>query len=315
MRRLWGGVLLALGIFLFVLAGMLRFYAADRAVQTPIDQYAKTVAPGPGRYFDASTLKEVSADLTAIRTVKGDVRASTGDRGVWDVFVAVETGTGTLVRQYQDRVAFDRRTAESVSCCGEAVDGEPAKHTGVSYKFPFGTKKQDYQLWDTNAKNAYPAKFVSEEKVQGLTTYKFIEQVPSQQVRTVEVPGSLVGESATLFQAPAFYSNTRTVWVEPKSGVIVKGSESTNSTLRNSAGEDKITVLQADFTFDDQTQRNQAELARDAIGKINLISLWLPLGALVLGLILIAAGLLVLRAPKPRQDATVSEDEPEPALR
>jgi hypothetical protein len=315
MRRLWGGVLLALGVFLIVLSGMLRFYVADRAVETPIDQYAKTVAPGPGRYFDAASLQEVSADLTATRTVKGDVPASSDDHGVWDVFVAIETGDGTLVREYQDRVAFDRRTAESVSCCGEAVDGTAAKHTGVSYKFPFDTKKQDYQLWDPNAKNAYPAKFVSEEEVQGLTTYKFIEQVPSQQIRTAQVPGSLVGESAQLFEAPVYYSNTRTVWVEPRSGVIVKGSESTNSTLRNSAGQDKVTVLQADFTFDDQTQRNQADLAKDAIDKINLISLWLPLGALVLGVILIAAGVLVLRAPKPRRDAEVTEGEPEPALR
>ena len=315
MRRLWGGVLLALGVFLVVLAGMLRFYVADRAVETPIDQYAKTVAPGPGRYFDPGSLTEVQTDMVATRTVRGDVPASSDDTGVWDVYVAVETGTGTLVRESQDRVAFDRKTGESVSCCGEAVDGVPTPHSGVSYKFPFDTQKRDYQLWDVNSKAAYPARFIAEEQVQDLTVYKFIQQIAPTEIRTAEVPGSLVGESAATFEAPVFYTNTRTVWVEPKSGVIVKGSEQTTSTLRNSTGQDRITVLQADFTFNEETQRNQAELARDAIGRIDLIRLWLPLAALVLGLILLAAAVLVLRGADPRQETAEPAGEPEPALR
>jgi acetyl-CoA synthetase len=59
MRRLWGGVLLALGVFLLVLAPMLRFYVADRAIATPLDQYTTTVAPGPGTFFNPGTLREV----------------------------------------------------------------------------------------------------------------------------------------------------------------------------------------------------------------------------------------------------------------
>lgn len=314
MRRLWGGVLLALGVFLVVLAGMLRFYAAERAVETPIDQFTTTVAAGPGRYFNPGTLSEVSADMVATRTVKGDVPASSDDTGVWDVYVAVRTGDGVLIRESQDRVGFDRRTAESVNCCGEAVDGTAVRHSGVSYKFPFDTQKQDYGLWDVNSRQAVPAKFVSEDQVQGLTVYKFVQQVPSQQIRTAEVPGSLVGEAAPTFEAPVFYSNVRTVWVEPRSGVIVKGAESTSSTLRNSTGQDRVTVLQADLTFNEETQRNQAELARDAVGRIDLISLWLPLGALVLGLILLAVAVLLLRSAGPRRDTPAPADEPEPAL-
>jgi hypothetical protein len=315
MRRLWGGILVALGVFLIALAGMLRFYVADRAVQTPIDQYVTTVAPGPGRYFDPGSLREVQSDMVATRTVRGDVPASSDDVGVWDVYVAVESGVGTLVRESQDRLAFDRQTAQSVNCCGEAVDGVPVQHSGVSYKFPFDTQKQDYQLWDVNSRAAYAARYVAEEEVQGLTVYKFIQQIPPTQIRTAEVPGSLVGERAQTFEAPVFYANTRTVWVEPKSGVIVKGSEGTTSTLRDSTGQDRVTVLQADFTFNEETQRNQAETARDAIGRIDLIRLWLPLGALALGIILLAAAVLVMRGPGPRQPEAEPAGEPEPALR
>lgn len=309
MRRFLGPVLLGLGVFLLVLAGMLRFYVADRVVITPIDQYAQTVAPGPGTYLDPAVLQERSGDLTATRTLRADVAASSKDVAVWDVSVRLSTGDGTFVRATIDRVATDRRTGEAVNCCGEAVDSAPIRHSGVSYKFPFDTQKKDYAWWDPNSKQAPPAKFVSEEKVQGLTTYKFLQVIPPTQIRIQEVPGTLVGESAPSVQAPVYYTTTRTVWVEPKTGVIVKGNEQANTTLRDTAGQDKATVIQYDLTFDDATQKNQAKLAKDNISKINAVSVWLPLLGLVLGLILIAAGLIIMRATDRARPAEPREEE------
>lgn len=311
MRRLWGPVLLGLGVFLLVTAGMLRFFVTDRLLVTPIDQYAQTVAPGPGTYFDAGALQERSGDLVARRTLKADVAASNDRTAVWDVSVVLETGDGTFVRATIDRVATDRKTAEAVNCCGEAVDSQPVRHAGVSYKFPFGTEKRDYQLWDPNSAKAYPAKYVSEEKVQGLTTYKFIQTIPGFQLRTQDVPGTLVGESTPTFTAPVWYTNTRTVWVEPDTGVIVKGNEQNRTTLRNSVGEDRVVVVQFDLTFDDATQRNQANLARDGISQIRLVTIWLPLICLVLGVILVAAGAIVIRAADRSRPAS-PEPQPEP---
>ena len=309
MRRFLGPVLLGAGVFLLVLAGMLRFYVADKLVVTPIDQYAQSVAPGPGTYFDSATLQARTGDLVATRTLKADVPASDDHTAVWDVSVVLTTGDGTFVRASVDRVATDRRTAESVNCCGEAVDSEPVRHTGVSYKFPFDTKKQDYTFWDPNARMGAPAKFVSEEKIQGLTTYKFLERIEPTQIRTQTVPGTLIGETAPSVQAPVFYSNTRTVWVEPRTGIIVKGNDQSLTTLRNAAGEDKLTVLQYDLTFNEATQKQQADLAKDNITSIRLVTFWGPLLGLLLGLILIAAGLVVMRAT---DKATGSEQHEEP---
>jgi Porin PorA len=312
MRRFLGPVLLGVGVFLVVLAGLLKFFVADRVIVTPIDQYAQTTSPGPGSYLDPAALQVRTGDLVAVRTLKADVAASDKDTAVWDVSVVLTTGDRTFVRATLDRVATDRRTAEAVNCCGEAVDSVPTRHTGVSYKFPFGTKKQDYSFWDPNAKLATAAKYVSEDRVQGLTTYKFIQQVPATQIQTQEVPGSLVGESAASVQAPVFYTDTRTVWVEPKTGVIVKGSEQNRTTLRNSAGQDKTVVLQYDLTFDENTQKSQAQLARDNIGKINLVTTWLPLIGLLVGLVLIVAGLILMRAADVAARRR-PEEEPVPA--
>ena len=312
MRRFLGPVLLGLGVFLLVLAGMLRFYVADRVVVTPIDQYAQTVAPGPGTYLDPAVLQERSGDLTATRTLRADVAASSKDVAVWDVSVRLSTGDGTFVRATVDRVATDRRTGEAVNCCGEAVDSAPVRHSGVSYKFPFDTQKKDYAWWDPTSKTAPQAKYVSEEKVQGLTTYKFLQTIAPTQIQTLGVPGSLVGETGPTVQAPVYYSTTRTVWVEPETGVIVKGNEQNKTTLRNAAGQDKATVIQYDLTFDDATQQSQAKLARDNISKIDAVSLWLPLLGLVLGLILIAAGLIIMRATDRARPAEPREEESVP---
>jgi hypothetical protein len=311
MRRFLGPVLLGVGVFLLVLAGMLKFFVADRVILTPINQYAQTTSPGPGSYLDPTTLQVRSADLVAVRTLKGDVAASDKDTAVWDVSVVLSTGDQQFVRATLDRVATDRRTGEAVNCCGEAVDSVPTRHQGLSYKFPFGTEKQDYRFWDPNAKTAATARYVSEETVQGLTTYKFIEQIPPTQIQTQEVPGSLVGESAPSVQAPVFYTDTRTVWVEPKTGVIIKGSEQNRTTLRDNAGQDRTVVLQFDLTFDNDSQQSQAKLARDNIGKIDLVTTWLPLIGLLVGIVLIIAGLIIMRAAD--RAAARRTEEPEPA--
>ena len=295
MRRWLGPVLLGIGVFLLVTAGMMRFYVADRVVVTPIDQYAQTTAVGPGRWLDGATGQQQTGDLTAIRTVKGDVPASSTDVAVWDVSVVLQTGTGTMVRTTLDRVATDRRTAEAVNCCGESADGEPTRHSGVSYKFPFGTEKRDYTWWEPNSRQAYPAKFVAEEEVQDLTTYKFIQQVPGQELQR---------SGATVW-----FQTVRTIWVEPRSGVIVKGTEQANSTLNNAAGP---TIVEFDVTFNEETQQNQAELARDAIGSIGLVSRWIPLVCLLLGLILLAAGAVLMRADRPGRTPAHREQEPAP---
>jgi hypothetical protein len=312
MRRIAGFVLIGLGAFLISTAALARFYVLDQVRIIPIDKLIETVAPGTGTYFDTNpdSLSEKRSDLVATRRVRPDVAASSESVGVWDVSLKIETGVGNLVTAFVDRVAFDRKTAESVHCCGEAVDSEPTRHEGVTYQFPFDTQKQTYQFWDPTARKAYPARYVSEEEIQGKKTYKFIQEIPTQELRKQEVPGSLVGESAPSFQAPLMYSNTRTVWVEPQTGVIIKGSEQTRTTLRNSAGEDKITVLDATLTFDENTQRSQAKLASDGIKQLNLIGVVIPLVALVLGLAFGAVGLLLLRSSR-RTEGGASDRVPE----
>ena len=45
-----------------------------------------------------------------------------------------------------------------------------------------------------------------------------------------------MGETAPTVTVPRFYDNLRTVWVEPVTGVIVKGQEVQHQVFRDAAG-------------------------------------------------------------------------------
>lgn len=297
MRRVVGYVLLGLGAFMLVLAPMLRWYALPALLKTPIDQFAESFAPGTGTVFNPATVsEEQDVRMIAHRTLRGDVAASSDNVGVWDESLLLERRDGGLINATTDRVAWDRKTGYAVNCCNENVDGVPTRHKGLSYKFGFHSKKQSYLFFDTTAKKAFPMRYRSSETIQGLTVYKYVQRVPVTKIGQLEVPGSLVGQPDTpSVTAPRYYDNIRTVWVEPLSGVIVKGQEQQHQVLRDASGQDAVTLIQVTLTFDQRTQRNQANLAKDARSQAALLGTWLPLGLFLGGIVLVVVGILLLR--------------------
>jgi Porin PorA len=295
MRRGVAIVLVGLGVFFVALALLLRFYVVPSLLVTPIDQFAESFAPGTGTVFNPATLvEEDNVDMVAHRTLRGDVAASSDDVGVWDESLLLEKSDGSLINASTDRVAWDRKTGEAVHCCGEAVDGVPTKHTGLSYKFPFGTEKKTYQFFDTTAKKAYPMTYKGSEQIQGLTVYRFEQPVGPVQIAESEVPGDLVGETAPSVTVPRFYDNLRTVWVEPVTGVIVKGQEKQHQAFRNAAGEDAVTLVDVTLTFNEKTQKQQGDLAKDGRSKAALLGTWAPIGLGLLGVVLLVVGLVMI---------------------
>jgi Porin PorA len=299
MRRAATYLLTGLGVFLVVIAVLLRFYVVPGLLVTPLDQFAQSFAPGTGTVFDPATLTErQNVAMVAHRTLRGDVASSSKSRGVWDESVVLSDSSGNMINTTTDRVAWDRKTGEAINCCNENVDGAPTKHVGLSYKFPFGAKKQTYQFFDVTAKKAYPMHYQASEKIQGLTVYRYQQHIDPIQVDQLEVPGSLVGSPAASVKAPVFYDNIRTVWVEPVTGVIVKGQEKQHEVLRDASGADKVTLIQVTLTFNEKTQKQQGDLAKDGRSQKALVGTWAPIICLLLGLLMgVAAFLLARREP------------------
>jgi hypothetical protein len=298
MRRGIGYLLVGLGVFLLALAPLLRFYAYPALAKAPLDQDSQTVSVAPNAtYLNIGALELVEgATLTATRRVQGDVAAGNDDRAVWDVFVRVEN-EGTLVTATTDRVAFDRSTSEAINCCGESLNGAPAKHEGIEYKFPFNAEKKTYQYFDTTIGQASDMVYKASEKVAGVNVYRYEQVIEPTKIAELEVPGTLIGRTESSVAVDRFYSNVRRVWVEPRTGVIVKGQEEQLSTLRDDSGADVLTVTKATLTFDKDTVAEQAKTAKDNARSLGLLRTTGPavLGLLGLALALLGLGLALRR--------------------
>jgi hypothetical protein len=212
-------------------------------------------------------------------------------------------GTGSddprIVRIVVDRVAADRKTGLAVNDekYSENIDGAPVKHQGLTYKWPFHAKKTTYKFFDPNSKLVADARFIGTDKVKGLDTYKYeavIDKAP------LEVAAGV----------PGLYSDTRTVWIEPRTGAIVKGVQHQERTT-----ESGTLVFQADLTFTDATIDHQSKLAKDGLSKLRLLTVIAPLVLLVVALLAFAGAFLLYRRGSSTGDGHRASRSGQPAVR
>ncbi|MFC6155609.1 DUF3068 domain-containing protein [Kribbella jiaozuonensis] len=223
----------------------------------------------------------------------------------------------------QERVVLDARTGESVRWnpsgnddSGEYVTTTLEKadrlrpdpksalfkgHEGLVLKFPFGTEKKTYNFWDTTLRKAFPIQFKREDELYGLKVYVFEQEIPKQEVpqaKPLEVPGNLVGEPGKdSVVAQRTYKNTRTLWIEPVTGAIIKGKEQQLATIAYN-GADKLTATQVSIEYDDATVKKNVNGATEngveeggyqsKAGQLHAIGFWVPLVSLIVGLLLLA---------------------------
>jgi hypothetical protein len=302
-------VLVFLGFFLVFSSLFVRFYAYPRLQKAPLNQYAQPVATGTGTYFNLHQLKEVTAQLQNIRVVKGDAKAGNATTAVWDSFsVTKDLGDGGVLSADQERVAMDRVTGESKHCCGE----QPP-HSGLTFKFPFNTQKRTYSFWDTTAKQAFPATFTGTERINGLLTYRFEQRFDNVRLQTVEVSGAQAHQPGVeTVPATVIYGNVKTLWVEPRTGIIIKGGQDVSEVLQTDDGQQLFTVVKADLVYDANTVNGNVDDARSAIGQLRAIQWTLPIGALVLGVIAILVGVMLIGShPSGRHLAGPSQEPAE----
>jgi hypothetical protein len=307
-------VLLGLGVFLLVLAPLLKGLIYPSLAKAPFEPIKPSVSEGKDviRYSSAQGIETTIPLIRATRTVVPDVEASTDDVIVYDVSVCINVIDGDtptcldkndkrMLSITTDRVAFDRRTSMAVNDprFAEAVNGDTSKkHQGLSYKFPFGTEKKDYLFFDTTLAKAFPMKYVAEATVDGVDVYKFEQVVPPGPIEIIEgVPGT--------------YQNKRTVWIEPRTGVIVRGQEEQQRTFSEGDLAGK-TALAGKIAFTDQTVKNSAETASDGASKLGLLGGRTQVILLLLGLILIVAGLVMLLSGRRHGPESLLEQRREP---
>jgi hypothetical protein len=284
-----------LGGFLVAGAVMAHFVLAGQVRKFPLGvRLVATEQGGQASYFSFSELTEFSGvTLRATSTITGDAAAGTESIAVWDQTLSLQDITHGLTYQYSTwRMAFDRRTGRLVNCCGAAVgDDTGVRMSGQGPVWPSGTKRQTYLVFNTTVLKPVPARYAGTATIGGLTTYKFVENVPSTRFADQTVPGSLAGRggqpSVTLGE---YYRATITTWVDPASGLPVRQNQDERISLDSSNGTPVLNVLRADLVSQPDTVRSAVAMARSDHVRAQWVSLTGPVAAVVAGVVLLALG-------------------------
>lgn len=229
---------------------------------------------------------------------------------MWELAATADDADGTLISTMTTVACLDRRTAEAVDCVSESVDGRRADVRGLTVRFPIDTARRDYDVWDARTQQAYPARFAGDERIRGLQVYRFEQEVPAQVVASVTVPGTLAGGTSTAdVQADVVHSGTRTLLVEPVTGVIVSSTESPNTWLRGPEGLPGAFLLSGSFTSTDETVDEALDRVEQIRGEREVLRSVVPWAAGGIGAALLLAGALLLARARPARTET-AEDEP-----
>lgn len=309
-------IVVGLGAFALVAALCVRLILAPDLVKLPLDQDALPEATASDlTMFDFATMDEARGlDAVVLQKVVGQPGAEGAgdDLAVWNFGSTMQTADGTLLDESSYRVCLDRRTAASdTDCPSSSVDGKPdATIDGLTLTFPFHTEKKDYDLFNFTAAKSFPATFAGVEKIDGLEVYKFEQKIPETVVEQKEVPGVMAGQPADASVDGDFvYTNTRTLWVEPTSGVIVTAAEKPLIVIRGPEGATGVTWLSATFTATDKTLSDGLDRARDTRDQITTIETTVPLALAGLGLLLLLVGGLLLARRRPAAGGPRHQDD------
>lgn len=301
MQRTIGMLLIGVGAFFLTLSPLVRFYAAKQLLALPIDTYETTrLQAQNGTYFDAGNLKlRQGVTVVATNTVRGDVRASTDKIAVWDSFTSTaDATTGTPIDYRQARQALNRRTSQLVMCCGASVANDPhTQQSGLGTVWPVANvQKKTYNYFDLATKRALPINFDGVDKVQGLRTYRYVQHVPDTRIAEVDdVPGHLLGlgPKSGNVDTDRYYQETKTVWVDPRTGAVVNQEENIRSTLHTRDGVERLTVAAFDLKMIPDDQKKLIKLSSDNARAVTAVKTIVPIVTLLLGAGLLVAGVFV----------------------
>lgn len=253
-------------------------------------------------------------------------------------------GQASLINATVDYLTLDRHTAYPVDDPISSVlinapkggnDQEPPvfSRPGIQYQFPFGAQKKTYPYFDVQSMRNFEIDFVGEEKQDGETVYKYTMTIPPQNLyeslsehftrdgrkmteadknslasMRLKFPAKKWGlEGEDEVQMDRYYTNVRTVRVEPSSGMIVNGTEemfmfyakdqAEADKIASKEGHDKEreernrTALDYVAQWDDESKAAQLAKATDSRDKLTRAGVVAPWIIGIIGLVLILLGI------------------------
>jgi hypothetical protein len=337
MLRYAACAIIGLGAALLIAALLLSTYTSSRIAKIPLNIDATLISDGNGTALDSASLSGDHLVVNQNVPLVSQQQVSVESPANADV-VTLQVGTSLrrtdkqkdsgLLLAIVDTVTLNRRTALAVSDDTHpggsvqkprTVNDEspptamPLRHEGLSYRFPFHTEKKTYPYFDPIAQKPFDVNYDSQEDVNGLTTYKFTQNVgyngDGKLVAPVAYP-TLYADQTTdsKFTASAamwgvqggdpneqitmtrFYAAQRTFWVDPVSGTIVKQKEHANHYFARDPLKPEMTLADYTVTTNEDTVEAQVNTARDERDRLALWSRVLPITFTAVGLIALIGG-------------------------
>ncbi|UYP18544.1 DUF3068 domain-containing protein [Rhodococcus sp. Z13] len=323
--RILAMILVGLGAFLLVIGILVPTYTVGKLKKTPLDLEVTTVATGTGDILNSRQLlagnAQVDRDVPIVAqrfvTVEepSDAEIMTLQAGQSVRRLDMQGDTG-LVSAIIDRLTIDRVSSmpvsaeeypDRVSTIQVNADKPPVEvdnREGLQYKFPFDVKQESYPYYDINARDTFPIDFVGEEEINGMKVYHFHQEIgpvdlskadPEVPTYKLSLPASTwgVGEDDRPVTMTRWYNNIRDLWVDPITGVVIKGQEQQDQYYARQADKPEVTVLNVTLPFDEETIEYQIGQAKDGQDQLSLFGRTLPIVAGILGLILLIAGFVL----------------------
>lgn len=311
-------ILVGLGAFLLAIAVLIPTYMVGKLEKTPLDLEVTTIATGNGSVLNSAALLAGKAQvdknvpIVAQRYVTTQEPSNADDITVQAGQTVIRTdkqGESGLLTATVDTVTLDRvssmPTNDPVGTIQTSADqpAEEVSREGLQYKFPFNTEQQTYPYFDLNARANYDINFVEETEINGMKVYHFNQTIePVDLSKVVNSPTNKLTLPADTWGVPGgttpvtmtrWYTNVRDLWVEPKTGVVIKGQEQLHQYYGRNKNSVDVDVLNVTLPFDEETIEYQIQQAQDGMDTLNLVGRTVPIVAGVLGVIALIAGIFL----------------------
>lgn len=323
--------LIAAGVLLIALAGVLRFAVVPALTKLPGD--TDTIAHYEGRATllnskalqsgDTANALMTDVPITVDRHIY--VSSTTGDVAVLHDDAVINGPNGLKVDQTHT-YALDRVTLGSAPA---PAGTEVESHTGLTVSLALDPPADDSQrYWDSGTQTAVPLTYKGSDTVLGREVYRYevSAQGPLKNPATLRtlptaLPKALVEQLLPLLPAtqqdalrgglptlpdvvPLTYtsSNALNVAVDRKLGTPITATQRQQVVAGVEVGGQRVDLLPVsafDIKTTEASAKASAERANSAANKLRLVADIVPLGSIALGLVLLVIG-IVRRRPAAR---------------
>ncbi|MGV9801013.1 DUF3068 domain-containing protein [Mycobacterium sp. NPDC003449] len=327
--------LMGLGAALLIAALLLTTYTKGKIAKVPLDLDTTLISDGTATAFDPESLtaekfavdRDVPVSLQQQLSVEAPSNAEVvtlqvgtslrrTDRQQDNGLLLAMVDTVTMNRSSALAVSSESNPGGSVQKPRSIEDEKPPTnialpHEGLTYRFPFDTEKKTYPVFDPIAQKPFDANYDGEDDVNGLTAYRFVQNVgydsdgklvepvkysslyeddaDSSVTARAEVWG-VPGEPDESITMDRYYAAQRTFWVDPVSGTVVKEEDHGYQYFARDALKPEVTFVDYKVASNEETVESQVSAAQDERDRIGLWSRILPITFTALGLVALVGG-------------------------